>query len=61
MGINIIAGLHVSVEHTNGCVIADGLVPLDVIFDKLVDGKTTHLLTMKLVDGRPCVIEMIVF
>ena len=55
MGINVIAGLHVSIEQANGCVIADGLIPLDVLFDKLVEGKATHVLTMKLADGRPCV------
>lgn len=55
LGLNVLAGLRVEVEQANGCVLCEGLVGLDVVFDKFVDGRATYSVSMKTVDGKPCV------
>ena len=55
MGINVIAGLRVEIEQANGCILCEGLLGLDTVFDKFVDGRSCISVSMRLVDGKTCV------
>lgn len=54
MGLNVIAGLRVEVFQSSS-VICEGVVGLDIVFDKFVDGRACHSVSMKLPDGKVCV------
>lgn len=54
MGLNVIAGLRVEVFQSSS-VVCEGVVGLDIVFDKFVDGRACHSVSMKLPDGKVCV------
>ena len=54
MGLQVIAGLQITIEQANGCVLSEGVLGLDGIFDKLAEDRATHSMSLK-IEGRPCV------
>lgn len=48
------AGLQIVIEQANGSVLCEGVLGLDSVFEKMVDGRATHSVPLK-IEGRPCV------
>ena len=57
MGVGVVMGVHVTVEQTNGNVVAEGVVGLDRVFEEMSDGRGSCVVRMKTANGAICVGE----